>query len=143
MCAPLACQSFIAAGLPWNLFFFGSLVLSVFSALLAFYAFRPTASEFEQDVSRAVHNAQSQDASSATLIKDKDTSSAQASEENVGLAELKDVPAPAKSAYFSSSNQFHHGITRGQLDLIADLLRAFKSPVVWAFALVCGTYSGL
>ena len=99
MCAPLACQSFIAAGLPWNLFFFGSLVLSVISALLAFYAFRPTAIEFDGDVSRAVREAQSQSSSSATLTQDKEPKlSSTVKEENVGLAEIKDAPAPTKSA---------------------------------------------
>lgn len=105
MCAPLVCQTVIAAGVAWNLFFFGSLVLSGLSALLAFYAFRPTASESEGDVNRAVRNAQSQNSSSVTLVQDKESkttvtvtvTSPKTSEENVGLSELKDAPAPAKS----------------------------------------------
>jgi hypothetical protein len=50
MCAPLVCQSVIATGIPWNHFYFGSLVLSSISSAFAFYAFRPSLAELERDI---------------------------------------------------------------------------------------------
>ena len=51
-CAPLVCQSVIATGIAWSHFYFGSLVLSGISSILAFCAFYPSVTEIERDVLR-------------------------------------------------------------------------------------------
>ncbi|KAF9451801.1 MFS general substrate transporter [Macrolepiota fuliginosa MF-IS2] len=44
--SPLICQSLVAAGIPWNQFYFGSLVLCAFYSGFLTLAFRPTATEW-------------------------------------------------------------------------------------------------
>ena len=49
MGAPFVCQAVIAAGVPWHLFYFGSLLLSATNIILLTFTFRPTPNEFLRD----------------------------------------------------------------------------------------------
>ncbi|KAJ8702917.1 hypothetical protein PTI98_001589 [Pleurotus ostreatus] len=47
--SPLICQTIVAKGVPWNHFYYGSLVLSAFNTCFLAYSFRPTLKEFADD----------------------------------------------------------------------------------------------
>ncbi|KAG5220778.1 MFS substrate transporter [Salix suchowensis] len=47
--SPLICQTIVAKGVPWNHFYYGSLVLSAFNTCFLVYSFRPTLKEFADD----------------------------------------------------------------------------------------------
>ncbi|KAJ3551217.1 hypothetical protein NM688_g4832 [Phlebia brevispora] len=116
MCAPLVCQSLIAHGVAWNHFYFGSLVLSAISSSLAFFAFKPTAREYERDAVNAFVTV----CEKGTGVFECSTTATSADESNA--AELK-----------NAASHREDGRALG---------RAFRVPVVWAFSIFCGLYTG-
>lgn len=129
MCAPLVCQSIIAKGVAWNHFYFGSLVLSVTSALLAFYAFKPTSRELVDD--KGIFPV------TPTNRLIKEGKSAQVVDE----ANLAEINGRLLSV------QCNRGTCLGMTYFIGSngniaLGRALKMPIVWAFAIFSGLYTG-
>ena len=47
--APLVCQTLIAKGIPWQNFYFGSIVPVMLNTVFLIYTFKPTRQEFEDD----------------------------------------------------------------------------------------------
>ena len=94
MCAPLVCQSIIAKGIAWNHFYFGSLVLSAISSVLAFYAFFPTAEEHDAEVTAALSGSSTP---STISVEAKSSPTAQVDEANI--AEVKQSLAPLKNEH--------------------------------------------
>ncbi|KAF4605454.1 hypothetical protein EYR40_004238 [Pleurotus pulmonarius] len=66
--SPLICQTIIAKGVPWNHFYYGSLVLSGFNTCFLAYTFRPTLKEFADDRETALGRF------SDAVVKDSQTS---------------------------------------------------------------------
>lgn len=69
--SPLICQTLVSAGVPWNQFYFGSLVLSAFNTGLLVVTFRPTMKEWIQechkDSRQSVKRRNSDDSAVSTL----------------------------------------------------------------------------
>ncbi|KAI0803077.1 major facilitator superfamily domain-containing protein [Irpex lacteus] len=119
MCAPLVCQSVIATGIAWNHFYFGSLVLSGISSTFAFFAFRPRIYEIERDVTQKRESVGTPEESEKGDEERKPPQTPD-SEAMIGLPELaKEASAPSKT-----------------------LLRALKTPLLWALVLFLGIYTG-
>ncbi len=117
MCAPLVCQTIIARGVAWNHFYFGSLVLSALSSALAFFAFRPTSCELELEGVAALNRSCEQQTKG---IEKPAVVSGSVDEANI--AELAKTVRPTPSGHA--------------------LGRALRHPMVWAFAIFCGLYTG-
>ena len=118
MCAPLVCQTVIARGVAWNHFYFGSLVLSALSATLAFFAFRPTSYELELEGVKALNGSCERQPRSVEKLK----------------------ALPVSVVDEANVTELAGGIHRSQPGHA--LGRALRLPIVWAFSIFCGLYSG-
>ncbi|EKM83426.1 hypothetical protein AGABI1DRAFT_123756 [Agaricus bisporus var. burnettii JB137-S8] len=83
--SPLICQSLISAGIPWNQFYFGSLVLAAFNFGFLTVTFRPTINEWVKErrtgPKRAIVRRDS-DNSTATILGQNTTNAVSPSTEN-------------------------------------------------------------
>ncbi|KAF7784749.1 hypothetical protein Agabi119p4_914 [Agaricus bisporus var. burnettii] len=83
--SPLICQSLISAGIPWNQFYFGSLVLAAFNFGFLTVTFRPTINEWVKerrtDSKRPIVRRDS-DNSTATILGQSTTNAVSSSTEN-------------------------------------------------------------
>ncbi|KAI0803076.1 major facilitator superfamily domain-containing protein [Irpex lacteus] len=120
MCAPLVCQSVVATGVPWNRFYFGSLVLSGISSAFAFWAFLPSSAEIQREVLQGQERARGAE-ETVEQTKDVKLPGTPDSEATVGFHELSpnDVSAPSKT-----------------------LVKALKVPILWILVTFLGLYIG-
>ena len=136
MCAPLVCQSIIARGFAWNHFYFGSLVLSGISSALAFYAFRPVSRELEGEMVALLADTPRSDKVQRCVNVIPPSSADEANVAEVNKTLLRRHQARGKFWFIMLSDGSNAPTT------FAALGRAFRLPIVWAFSIFSGLYTG-
>ncbi|ESK92166.1 mfs efflux transporter [Moniliophthora roreri MCA 2997] len=121
--APLVCQSIIAAGAPWPNFYYGSLVVSAINLGFVVYSFRPTQRERFAERKEALAAATPRSSPGTPTDEDRE----------IALSPL----TPEEKENTSSSTTLVAAQPQG-----SGLLRAFRLPLVWAFAVFGWLYCG-